>query len=224
MRLHDGEPVFVADRLVPLSGLLEELLHGRRPPEVGPFLVAVDGRSANGKSTLANALADATPGTHAVHTDDIAWWHSRFGWDDLLIRGVIAPLRRGEAVRFRPPAWEARGRPGHVEVNGGARVVLIEGVGSARAGLAEEMDAVIWVQSDVDVAHERDLVRIAAGETDLAGYEAWMDEEVPFQNAERTWERADLVVCGSSDVPHDPRTHAVVGGRRSRRQTDDGPA
>jgi len=28
-------------------------------------------------------LRDAVAGSAVVHTDDIAWWHSRFGWADL---------------------------------------------------------------------------------------------------------------------------------------------
>lgn len=53
-------------------------------------------------------------------------------------------------------------------------------------------------------------LQVEAGEIDLAGYEGWTSEEVPFQAEQRTWERADLVVCGSSDVPHDPEVEVVV--------------
>jgi hypothetical protein len=35
---------------------------------------------ANGKTTLAARLQDVVKGSAVVHTDDIAWWHSRFGW------------------------------------------------------------------------------------------------------------------------------------------------
>ena len=44
-----------------------------------PVVLAVDGRSSSGKTTLAARLRDAVAGSAVVHTDDIAWWHSRFG-------------------------------------------------------------------------------------------------------------------------------------------------
>jgi len=57
-----------------------------------PRIVAVDGRSGSGKTTLTERLRSAVPDAEVVHTDDIAWWHSRFGWDDLMIDGVLEPL------------------------------------------------------------------------------------------------------------------------------------
>jgi hypothetical protein len=50
-------------------------------------VVAVDGRSSSGKSTLAALLRSFEVNSCVVHTDDIAWWHSRFGWVDLLVKG-----------------------------------------------------------------------------------------------------------------------------------------
>lgn len=165
-------------------------------PDVRPFILAVDGRSSNGKSTLADRFAAVLPNVYVVHTDDIAWWHSRFGWDDLVISGVIEPLRRGEPVNYRPPAWDARSREGSITVPDDAALVVIEGVGSGRRSLMDHLDAVIWVQTDLDVAEQRNRERVDAGEIDQAGYEGWMAEEVPFQAIEKTWDRADLVVSG----------------------------
>jgi hypothetical protein len=152
----------------PIVDTVRELTDRGRP-RIGPFLLAIDGRSSSGKSTLARRVARSIPGSAIVHTDDIAWWHSRLGWDDLLVAHVIEPLRRGEGVDYRPPAWEARGRPGSVKVPADAALVLIEGVGSGRASLAERVDAVIWVHSDPAVTEQRNRRRIAAGEIDARG-------------------------------------------------------
>ncbi|HUP86058.1 MAG TPA: hypothetical protein VM143_10365 [Acidimicrobiales bacterium] len=199
MRLHDGEPFFGPGRREPVATTLEQILAAKSPP-TGPFILAIDGRSSNGKSTLAAQIAAARPMTAVVHTDDIAWWHSRFGWDNLLVDGVIIPVRRGQQVDFRPPAWDERDRPGSVTVPSDATLVVVEGVGSARRSLAPHLDAIIWVHTDLDVTERRDAVRVAAEETDQAGYEGWMAEEVPFQAAQRTWERADVIVSGE-DAP-----------------------
>jgi uridine kinase len=183
----------------PIVDVVRELTDRGRP-RTGPFLLAIDGRSSSGKSTLAHLIARSIQGSAVVRTDDIAWWHSRFGWDDLLVAQVIEPLRRGEAVDYRPPAWEARGRPGSIKVPSDAGLVLIEGVGAGRAALAERVDAVIWVDSDPVVTERRNRRRIAAGELDAEGYAGWMSEEVPFQAAERTWDRADVIVPGETAV------------------------
>ena len=59
-----------------------------------PVVLAVDGRSSSGKTTLAGRLRDVVAGSAVVHTDDIAWWHSRFGWADLLTRRRLASSAR----------------------------------------------------------------------------------------------------------------------------------
>ena len=97
-----------------------------------PVIVAVDGRSSSGKTTLAGRLADVIPGSAVVHTDDIAWWHSRFGWADLLIGGILIPAHAGRPVTFRPPRWDERQRQGAIEVPAGCPMLIIEGVGAAR--------------------------------------------------------------------------------------------
>jgi hypothetical protein len=38
----------------------------------------------------------------------------------------------------------------------------------------------------------------------------WMAEEIPFNADQRTWERADVIVCGTPQIPHDPGTEVVV--------------
>ena len=209
VRLHDIEPAYENAMVTLIPELMQRLL----PPvhrRDRPILLAIDGRSANGKTTLAQRIARAVPGCSIVHTDDIAWWHSRFGWDDLLIEGIIEPLLSGHNISYQPPAWSARGRTGAIDIPAAADVVIVEGVGAGRSSLVPWLDAVIWVQSDLDVSEHRDAARVEAGEVDLQGYHDWMAEEVPFLAAERTWERADVVVSGSSHIAHNPDSEVIV--------------
>src|SRR5262245_66668058 len=99
----------------PIVEVVRALTARGRPP-AGPFLLAIDGRSSSGKSTLARRVVRSFPRSAVVHTDDLAWWHSRFGWDDLLVTQVIGPLRRGEASTTRPPAGRGRAVPGRCRV------------------------------------------------------------------------------------------------------------
>ncbi|HXZ72680.1 MAG TPA: hypothetical protein VEH31_17660, partial [Streptosporangiaceae bacterium] len=56
------------------------------------------------------------PGSVVIHTDDIAWEHSRFGWAGLLIDGILIPVRGGQAVSYRPLRWDEHGREGSIKV------------------------------------------------------------------------------------------------------------
>jgi len=122
-----------------------------------PVVLAVDGRSSSGKTTLAGRLRDVVARSIVVHTDDIAWWHSRFGWADLLIDGVLLPAHTGQPVAFRPPQWDQRQRPGAIEVPAGCPLLIIEGVGAARRETTRLADVAIWVQSDEREAERRSL-------------------------------------------------------------------
>jgi energy-coupling factor transporter ATP-binding protein EcfA2 len=208
--LQDDEPAAGPWHVLGLVELAEMMLDSVGPVVERPRIVAVDGRTASGKSTLARRLAGAAAGSATVHTDDIAWWHSAFDWAALMIDGVLEPARRGEAVSFRPPAWDARGRCGAIEVPAGTSLLIVEGVGAGRRETAHLVDAAVWVQSDASVRHRREAARIAAGQTDADVSERWMREEVAFIADQQPWERALIIVSGAPELPHDPETHAVV--------------
>jgi hypothetical protein len=75
-----------------------------------------------------------------VHTDDIAWAHSRLGWEDLMISGVLESLHRGELVDYKAANL---GAPQHVDASPPAPLVIIGGVGAARRELSSG-----WRRSD----------------------------------------------------------------------------
>ena len=211
MALGEGEPAVARWRVVRLTELAGLVLDAAGTSTGRPPIVALDGRSSSGKTTLARRLEGAIPGAVTVHTDDIAWWHSCFGWAELLAYGVLEPLWRGQAVAYRPPAWEERDRPGAIEVASDASMVIVEGVGAGRRETAHLLDAVVWVQSDLGVIERRNAARVAAGETDADGVARWMQEEFPFVADQRPWERAFVVVGGTPELSHDPSTEVVLG-------------
>ena len=177
-----------------------------------PVVLAVDGRSNAGKTTLAARIGRAVPGSAVVHTDDIAWRHSRFGWVDLLIGGILEPVHHGRAVSYRPPRWAEHGRDGSIEVPAGCALLVVEGDGAGRQEAADLIDALIWVQSDEREAQRRVLARIGKpGEAPtIWDHREWLAEEIPFNAAQRTWERADVIVCGTPQIPCDQVTEIVV--------------
>jgi len=162
--------------------------------------LAVDGRSGSGKTTLAAALAAHLPGAVVLHTDDISWYESFFGWDHLMAAGILLPLRHGEDVAFRPPAWDRRGRGGSITVSASAPVVIVEGVGSSRRGLSTLIDASVWVHADSDESYRRGIDRDGGTDEAAAFWAEWAREEQGFLFEDRPWERAAVIVCGTPDL------------------------
>jgi hypothetical protein len=196
----------------------------RRRPDQGssgrPAVLAIDGRSNNGKTTLADRIRELVPGSVVIHTDDIAWAHSRFGWADLLIDGILVPVHHGQPVSYRPPRWDEHGREGSIEVPAGCPLLIIEGDGAGRQEVAGLIDTLIWVQADERETRLRSAARAAdLPAADLANRPAdgapfdedgWMAEEIIFNTAQRTWERAGIIVCGTPQIPYDPGTQIVI--------------
>ena len=216
LQLASEEPEGGPWRVVPLTVVVEALLRlgggraaGRKRQGV---VLAVDGRSSSGKTTLAARLQDAIAGSAAVHTDDIAWWHSRFGWADLLIDGILVPFHRGELVSFRPPGWAGHDRQGSIQVPAGCPVLIIEGVGAGRSEVSELIGAMVWVQADQQEAERRSLARVGqpGGARTVGDHRGWMAEEDPFLTGQRPWERADLLVAGTPQIPFDRTSELVL--------------
>ena len=197
MQLPHGEPAYGPWTDRSFEEVAERL--GMIPVSRG--ILAVDGRSGSGKTTFAAGLANALPGSTVVHTDDVAWHHSFFGWAELMLDGVVKPFLAGEDVVYRPPAWEVRDREGAIEVPGGASWLVIEGVGAARGELDEFLDVIVWVQCDFAVAERRGIERDGGDQAAIDFWHEWMASEIPFLAEQRPWDRADAIVNGSPEEP-----------------------
>lgn len=94
MRLHPEEPAAGPWRVERIADVVQAFADRTHRYAGRPLVVAIDGRSSSGKTTLAGRAANIIPATAVVHTDDIAWWHSRFGWADLALRWRRSMLAR----------------------------------------------------------------------------------------------------------------------------------
>jgi hypothetical protein len=220
LQLASEEPEGGPWRAEPVAVIVEALVQlgqGRAASGRGVVL-AVDGRSSSGKTTLAARLQNTVKGLAVVHTDDIAWWHSRFGWADLLINGVLVPFHRGELVNFRPPGWAGYGREGSIEVAARCPLLTVEGVGAGRSEVSHLVDVLVWVQADQLEAERRSLARVGqpGGARTIGDHREWMGEEEPFLIGQRPWDHADVLVAGTPEIPFDPATELVVAPPLSR--------
>jgi hypothetical protein len=74
LRLAPEEPEAGPWRVELLSTVVNAVTR-RRPDRGGsgrPAVLAIDGRSNNGKTTLAARISELVPGSVVIHTDDIA--------------------------------------------------------------------------------------------------------------------------------------------------------
>lgn len=96
--------------------------------------MAINGHGSSGKTSLSRQLSAVLPDCSVLHTDDLAWHHGVFAWDELLIKNVLPALRDGQPQSSRG-AWDdtqRSARSGSPRYDRGAEVV--EGVSSRPGG------------------------------------------------------------------------------------------
>ena len=168
-------------------------------PACGPVVVALDGPSGAGKTTLARGVASALEpaGPVAVlHLD-----HLYPGWDGLaqapalLATQVLEPLARGQRAAYRIWSWVRGEWAGTREVPP-CRYLVVDGCGSS-VGPARAYAAVtVFVDADPAQRMRRGLER--DGETYRPHWQRWADQEAELFAADRTRERADLLLDTST--------------------------
>ncbi|MBD8869243.1 uridine kinase family protein [Nocardioides donggukensis] len=161
------------------------------PPTLGAGrLVCVDGPAGSGKTTLAVAVAAAGRAT-LVHMDDLYE-----GWDGLArveaqLDGLLRPLSVGEPGSYRRYDWHAGAYAERHRV-APAPLLVLEGVGAGAAAYADLVSTLVFVDAAHDLRMRRGLDR--DGESFAPHWEAWARAEAARFAADRTRERADLLV------------------------------
>jgi uridine kinase len=155
-------------------------------------VVAVDGPSGAGKTTLTRALRRHLGRPPVLHLDPLYP-----GWDGLpltpaiLHDRILAPLARGERAAYQRFDWEADAFAEEHEVRA-APLLLVEGCGAGAWPGFAYVAVLIWVDAPTAVRYERAIAR--DGETYRPNWERWAASERALFRADRTRERADLVV------------------------------
>lgn len=170
------------------------------PPRLGTTrLVTVDGPAGSGKTTLAGLLGVALGGSPVVHMDDLYEGWSGLGpgiWDRLNGQ-VLAPLAAGRPARYQVYDWDA-GRFDRWADLPVPRALVVEGVGAAARPVDAYASLRVWVEAPRDLRIARGVAR--DGEALRAQWLRWAEVEQAHFTADRTRDRADVLVDGTVPV------------------------
>lgn len=191
------------DRVSLLAGPIRERARDRSTT----LLVAIDGASAAGKSTLAASVARRV-GATVIDGDDFYAGGTAAEWDAMTPaekadhcidwrrqRPVLEALSRGETASWHPYDWEtADGRRLRVTtVAEPAPVIILEGVYSARPELADLFDLRVLIDAPAELRREQ-LARRESGDSRVEWNARWDQAEKWYFAVVMPPEAFDLVI------------------------------
>ncbi|WP_442544526.1 aminodeoxychorismate synthase component I [Arthrobacter sp. KN11-1C] len=165
-----------------------------------PVIIAIDGRSGAGKTTLAVELAARLRMHHKVslfHLEDIyPGWNGLAAGIERYVTTVLAPLRHGDAAEWVSWDWEKH-YDGRSHVTLPAEIVIVEGVGAAASAARPMLDAVVWVDAPDDDRRHRAMAR--DGSSYEPFWDSWAAQEDEWLENDDVLDHADVRVLNRAD-------------------------
>jgi uridine kinase len=176
----------------------------RAAPRAGRTrVVAIDGRSGAGKTSLAAALRDQLQAPVVSLEDLYGGWDGLERGINLLVGSVFEPLAAGEAARVPQYDWVA-GEWAAPVVMQPPSVLIVEGVGAGARRAASFESLLVWLEVPASARKRRALDR--DGETFAPYWDQWAAQEDLMLTRERTPDRADVIIRSPSGAPPSERT------------------
>jgi energy-coupling factor transporter ATP-binding protein EcfA2 len=159
-------------------------------------VIAIDGRSGAGKTSLAAALAGALRAPVVTLEDLYGGWDGLERGIDLLVSAVLGPLAAGRAARVPRYDW-VRGEWAEPWTLAPPGLLIVEGVGAGARRAARYESALIWLEETTAVRRRRALDRDGGAFT--PHWDRWAAQEDALLDRERTQDRAGLVLRDQRD-------------------------
>ena len=169
----------------------------RSAPRAGATrVVAVDGRSGAGKTSLAASLAGQLEAPVLSLEGLYGGWDGLEHGIDLLVSDVLKPLAAGVAARVPSYDWVARewAEPLLLEP---PDVLIVEGVGAGARRAAAFESLLVWLEAPAPTRKKRALAR--DGDTFAPYWDQWAAQEEKLLAREHTPNRADIVINSALD-------------------------
>ena len=166
-------------------------LAGAPPRTGGSRVVAVDGRSGAGKTSLAAALSGRLRAPVVSLEDLYGGWEGLEHGIDLLVSAVLEPLAGGRAAQVPRYDWVAGGWAEPVVLEP-PLILIVEGVGAGARRAAAFESVLVWLEVPAAVRKKRALDR--DGATFAPYWDRWAAQEEAMIARDRTPERADIVI------------------------------
>lgn len=165
-----------------------------------PVIIAIDGRSGAGKTTLAIELAARLREHHKVslfHLEDIyPGWNGLAAGIERYVSTVLKPLHSGSPAEWVSWDW-TRHYDGDTRTTQPAEIVLVEGVGAAAAAARPYLDAVVWADAPEQERHSRAIAR--DGESYAPYWDLWAAQEQEWLAADDVPSHAEVRVLNLAD-------------------------
>jgi uridine kinase len=189
-----------------IASKIEELLTGGK----WPVVVAIDGRSGVGKSTIAKDLAVKLSAA-LIDGDDFYAGGSEAEWDARttaekaslcidwrrLRREALEPLIAGKAASWHPYDFETGAiQAPHTKTANPAEIIILDGVYSGRPELSDLVDLAVFIDLDDKERRARLVKRESKNYVD-EWMQRWSEAEEYYFTHRRPEETFDLVVQNS---------------------------
>ena len=165
---------------------------------VKPLIIALDGRSGAGKTSLANAMTQILGSSRValLHVEDLYQ-----GWQSLAatgrrLAGLLETLRSGQQATWTTWDWAANTLGTGQRCLAPREIVIVEGVGSLHAAGRPHIDLGIWLDADDELRKTRALGR--DGDTFTPHWQLWAEQEQEYLDTEHPREAADLLLDAES--------------------------
>jgi len=158
-------------------------------------VVAIDGRSGAGKTSLAEVLGGELRAPVVSLEDLYGGWDGLEHGIDLLVSEVLMPFADERAARVPRYDWLTRewAEPVLLEP---PEVLIVEGVGAAARRAAAFESLLVWLEGAA--AARKRLALDRDGQTFAPHWDMWAAQEEAMLARERTPERANVVIDGIS--------------------------
>lgn len=154
-------------------------------------VVAIDGRSGAGKTSLAEELRAE------LNAPVVSLEYLYGGWDglehgvDLLVSEVLRPIAAGRTALVPRYDWVRREWDAPFPL-AAPDVLIVEGVGTGARRAARYESVLVWLEAPGPVRKRRALDR--DGQTFAPYWDRWAAQEDAMLARENTPERADIVI------------------------------